>query len=183
VYYNKVIYALGEELGIPGFELIVSAGLPPFGNLLGGKFDAQRDRVRFFGRYAPSIIHDWIASDINQDEDLRSKCLDWFKERAPASWTCDDITNAIDALADMKRENKGTGEIRQALLNYGIQVSPEQSAEEAIDAQRREEYIAAEVSEIVDNKPRIKLQSIYKMLEDLHVLQKVSEPCFVRRKK
>ena len=178
VYYTRAVYALGKELGIPGFELVVSAGSLPFSQGLGGRFEELRDRVRFFGRYVPSFIHEWIALDINQDMDLRSKCLEWFKERVRVDWTSEDVTNARASLAVMRHENWGPAEIREALLGYGIQVNAGQSPEEAIEDRRREDYVAAEVTEVVDNRPRIKLQSIYKMLEELYVLRKVSEAIF-----
>lgn len=163
--FNKMMYLLGRELGIPGAEMMGEFD----DGYMGEGFNAQQKRNEFHGLYSVNnILFESVRQAIEQTSDLRDKYFDWIKENIPHSWQKESF-NAI------AREVKKIGSLadkKRYLQEQDIYMLPNQSIEDAIETERKARYLALEVVEDMNAVPmKIKPSAIAYMLERIGVLQ------------
>ncbi len=169
VYYSEVVRKLGVEFGISGAEVAREASLDGIVSM-GGSFLGERDRIRFFGRYTPGAIYEYIASDINQDSDLRDQCVAWCQRVLSSGWTNEVVDILKARFAEMQTQNKSSDEIHKALKDE-LPIQEGQRIEDALEQLRQQEYGMSirEVSD--DGRVCIKAEVLRHILVRLKVLR------------
>ena len=170
VYYSKLIAGLGVELGIPGAGVLSQGGGTQFN--MGGDFDRDRDRKRFFAYYNPFSIAIWVTQQMS-----KSELIDFCKAHIPSSWQPQAIEEATKMVTTMRHENKDVAVIAKALQEkHEIGVEKGKSPEEAIQAERQSLYLEKEVVEDMHAKSmKIKPRAIINALVAAGVLNKVAK--------
>lgn len=116
-YDNKLVKALGVELGIPGSRDIVALEDP----FLGEPLDKEEAKKKFFELYTPCAIVKEVIEPLFRSEEIRSKFIEWLRE--------DDGKNIPkDFKQDDEEEDKGYA----YLMSISDPASPMRFAKEAV---------------------------------------------------
>ncbi len=171
--FNKMMFHLGVELGIPGAEMMDNFE-DHYGVHILDYDKIKRDFLKLYS--SKNIIFECVKQAIEQSNDLRSKSLDWFKANVPASWKksyFDQIHQHVDTLETIEEQIA-------YLETLDITVEEEQSVKEAIDEASNDDaaiaytYLGLEVVEDMSSaQMKIKPSAIAYMLQSMQVLDPV----------
>lgn len=169
--FNHVMRTLGEELGIPGAEMMQG-----FHDMYGGyNIDQQSIRSKFNSLYTPAnIILECIKPALEQSGELRNKLFDWFKENIPHEWQHEEFQGIFDHVQQLEEEDATRKDVTDYLQTKDIYALPNQTAQQAINDERKMRYLALEVVVNMEAvKMEIKPEAIAYMLAKLGILQPV----------
>lgn len=164
---NEYFYLLANDLNLPNKTSAFKDHYAP-------KVEKEAIRKQFDALYRPlAIISDCLSMHLQDDNDFREKCLDWFKKSVPAEFDkqrLDPIKKQVHALEDAKADRS---DIVKYLAAQGIAVQA-MSYEEAILADQQHVYLEQEVVVDMTARPmQIKKSALAYALEKLHILR----PC------
>lgn len=164
---NEYFFLLAQDLNLPNKETALKDACAP-------KVEKEVVRKQFDDLYRPlAIISDCLSMYLQDDNDFRNKCLDWFKKNVPAEYDTlrlDPIRKEVRRLEEAKADRR---DIVRYLESQGIAVR-EMSYEEAIRADQQHVYLEQEV--VVDMAARpmqIKRNALAFALQKLGILQRL----------
>lgn len=162
--FNKMMYLLGRELGIPGAEM-----MGEFDDEYRGEgFDSDLKRIEFSELYTPNnILFESVKQAVEQTAELRDKYFDWIKANIPDYWQKEQF----DGIRREVEKKASLAEKKNYLKEQDIYPLTRQTLDDAIEDERKARYLAGEVVEDMNAMPmKIKPAAIAYMLERIGVL-------------
>ncbi len=164
---------LGVEFAVPGTAAVLEGdqqGIVQYRGA-GGKFIAERERMRLAHRIRPAAIFEQTHDFVNDSDSLRAFCV--AQCIPPSAWTNQTITDAEALVQRMRSQEPPASEdtIKSRLRrdpHYFI-IRPDQAIETVIEETRIAEYRASLIT--TTEPPKVKRQAIEQALVNMHVLE------------
>lgn len=156
---------LGKELGIPGAHIT-------FDDIYVEKgYNQEAVRKSFFKAYTPAaILFDHLIPTLEHSDEAKTAYIDLQKEAMPPSWNGEKYGKIYAELKKLPR-NLGEEEKVKAenviLEQYDIVRAPQQTANQAIEEDRRDDFLGTFV---YDQEGKLTIQGMVFLLERLGII-------------
>ncbi len=157
--YNRMLGALGKELGLPGSDMMFN-----FAEIYrGSEFNINDTRNRFHELYTPeNILNGCIKPYIEETSEMHEKLVDWFKKNTPDTWQQEKYQRIRKEVATLSSFQ----EQRAYLKSKEIYVLADQTIVEAIERDRTYSYFDQNVIDYAqmedDTTKKLKSRMRYK---------------------